>query len=61
MVIDGNDNIQIKQILMSGDRVSFVEFYSYSDSRNHIINAERFMESFGYSIEDLKQLQQKEK
>jgi hypothetical protein len=47
--------IKIKMVLVNGGNPSFVEFFSYSDSRTHIINAERFCSVFGYTIEDLNQ------
>ncbi len=56
----GKKDIVIKMVLMNGDNVSFVEFYSHADSRTHIINANRFCDTFGYSMEDLKQLQAQE-
>ena len=56
-------DIVVKQVLMSGDGTpAFVEYYSHVDSRTHIINANRFTEIFGFSLDELKQLQaQKEK
>ena len=58
MIVHGNKkNIQIRQVLTNGGSPTFVEYYSASDSRNHIINANRFIDIFGYKMEDLKQLQ----
>ena len=57
MVVDGNESIKIKQVLLNGTTPAFVEYWSENTSRNHIINASRFCETFGFSMDDLKQLQ----
>ena len=49
-----SSDIEVRQVLMgAADEAKFVEFFSKVDSRNHIISADRFMEAFGYSKEDL--------
>ena len=57
MKLNENDEIQIKQVLMSGAEPRFVEFYSQDDNRNHIMNAEKFCIVFGYNMEELKEVQ----
>lgn len=53
-IVHGNkENIQIRQVLMNSGSPAFVEYYSASDSRNHIINANRFCEIFGVSMAEL--------
>ena len=53
MKMDSKENIKIKQVLMNGSNIAYVEFYSHSDNRNHIINAERFCDVFGVSMDEL--------
>lgn len=52
-------NIIIWQVLMSAGKPRRVEFYSHSDSRNSIINVDRFCEIFGYKLEDVQNQQAK--
>lgn len=59
IVHDNKENIQIRQVLTNGGSPAFVEYYSANDSRNHIINANRFCDVFGYTLDDLKKLQEK--
>jgi len=56
MKLDSKTEIVIRQILKSNGEIKFVEFYSPTDSRNHILNVERFCIVFGYSMEDLKKI-----
>lgn len=57
MTLNKDDDIQIKLILMSKtDEPRFVEFFAPLESRNHIINADRFCEVYGYTIADLKEI-----
>lgn len=58
MEVKANDNIKIKQVLMSNGVPKFVEYFSTIDSRNHIIGAERFADVFGYTSEELKSIHQ---
>ena len=58
MEIKTNDNIEIKQILMSNGIPAFVEWFSTTDSRNHILSATHFCDTFGYTLEELKKLHQ---
>ncbi len=61
MMNDLNSNdIKIKNIMKSAaGEPRFVEFYSHKESRNHIINADRFCEIFGYTMDDLKEVSHK--
>ena len=54
MKINAETEIQIRQVLFKSDEPVFVEFYSQEDSRNHILNVDRFMDVFGYTIAELK-------
>ncbi len=56
MKLDSKEEIVIRQVLKNNGEIKFVEFYSPTDSRNHVINAERFCTVFGYSMEDLKKI-----
>ena len=53
MKLNTDEDINIKQILMNNSEPRFVEFYSHKDNRNHIMNAAKFCDVFGYSIEEL--------
>ncbi len=57
MQVKADENIVIKQVLKNNGAVRFVEYFSNTDSRNHIISAERFCELFGFSMEELEQEQ----
>ncbi len=46
--------IRIEMVLFSGDTPTFVEFFSKSDDRTHIISATRFADTFGFTIDELK-------
>jgi hypothetical protein len=52
--LKGNEKVEIRMVLMNNDKPSYVEFYAHSDNRNHIIDAERFCEIFGYSMDELR-------
>ena len=52
-------DIEVRSVLMAGELPKFIEFFSHSDSRNHIIGAERFMEIFGYSREELVEIKER--
>ncbi len=56
MKINEDEKIQIKQVLMSNGEPRFVEFYSQSDKKNHIMSADKFADIFGYTLEDLKRV-----
>lgn len=47
--------IEIKQILMNNGEPRFIEFFSPSDTRTHIMDCERFMELFRYSVDEFKE------
>ncbi len=55
MKVKVDENIKIKQILMSNGVIKFVEYWSDASSRNHIISADRFCDVFGYTVEELEQ------
>ena len=59
MKLNKNEEIEIKQVLMSGGKPGYVEFYSPTDSRTHIMNAERFCDVFGYTAEELNNMSNK--
>lgn len=50
-------DIKILQLLKSGDEIRYVEFHSYEDKRDRILNVESFCEIFGYTIEDLVEME----
>ncbi len=56
MKLNNKSEIVIRQVLMNGDKVSFVEYWSENTTRNHIINASRFSEIFGYSMDELRKI-----
>ena len=56
MKLNENEDINIKQVLMGSGEPRYVEFYSHADSRNHIMNAERFCDVFGYSMKELEEV-----
>ena len=55
MTLTQDTEIIIKQILKNNGEPRFVEFFSPSDSRTHIMSADRFCEMFGYTLEDLEE------
>ncbi len=56
MKLNSKTEIVIRQILKNNGEVRFVEFYSPQDSRNHVINAERFCEVYGYQLSELQEM-----
>ena len=49
--------IQIKLVMLSNNgSPAYVEWFSHTDSRNHIAAAEKFCDMFGYTFEELEQI-----
>ncbi len=46
--------IRILMVMLNNGEAAFVEYYSKSDDRSHIIKADRFAETFGYTLDELK-------
>ncbi len=53
MKINSDDKVQIKLVMMSGNEPAFVEFTG-RNGKDTILRAERFCDSFGWSIGDLR-------
>ncbi len=48
------NDIKIELVLMNGNEPTYVEWYSITDSRYHIIKADTFTEIFGISTDELR-------
>ncbi len=53
MKIDSDDKVRIKLVMMNGNEPAFVEFTGRND-KDTILRAERFCDSFGWSMDDLR-------
>ncbi len=54
MEVKTDENIVIKQVLKNNGTPAYVEWFAVSDSRNHILSAVHFCDTFGYSMKELK-------
>ena len=61
MVLTSKTEIAVRQIIEDRKEITFVEFYSVSDSRNHILSADTFCDVFGYTLNDLRKISKETK
>ena len=53
MKINSDDKVQIKLVMMNGNEPAFIEFTG-RNGKDTILRAERFCDSFGWSMDNLR-------